>query len=130
MANDAWLSDWSDEFVTWAKLPTSMVDHMRHSVEVSYYKYGTVLTKDVGTLVKNRSRALTKWAEDDNSDRLCDAANYDMFCYMLTGDRDYITSAEELGKQYDESKFEATSSEASTHVTRKTVSDWLRGDYV
>lgn len=130
MANDAWLSDWSDEFVTWARLPSEMVDHMRHSVEVSYYKYGTILSKEVGVLEKNKNKALLKWAEDGNSERLCDAANYDMFCYILTGNPSYIDTATQIGKQYDENKYVGTDSSQSTHITMKSVSDRLRGDFV
>lgn len=129
MASSTWQTDWSDPFVTWAHLPPKMVDHMRHSVEVSYHKYGTILTKEVSVLEKNRNKALLKWAEDGNADRLVDAANYDMFCYILTGSPSYITQATAIGKQYDENQYRSTSSDESTHITSKTVSDWLRGDF-
>lgn len=124
-----WTTDWSDAFVTWSHLPATMVEHMRHSVEVSYHKYGTILTKEVSVLLKNRAKVLEKWAEDANAERLVDAANYNMFCYILTGDHSYITEAQELGKAYNEDKYVTTSSESSVHVTRKTISDWLRGDF-
>lgn len=126
MSNDAWTSDWSEPFVTWAILPPSMIEHMRHSVEVSYYKYGTVLTKDVEVLKVNKRKALEKYKKDGDADRLCDAANYDMFCFLLTNDMDYVESAAKLGVMYDEEKYTSTSSSDSTHVTKKTVSDWLR----
>lgn len=123
---DEWKQDISEDFINIAGIPRNIVDHMLNAVHVSYYKYGSILTKSEQKLREYRALTLKKYEETGNAEKLVDAMNYDMFLYMFTKSPEYIESTQTLISLYDEKNYKGTDSGDSVVVLKKSVSEWLR----
>lgn len=123
----SWEDDFNVEFCNLAQLPDNIVQHMRKAIQVSFQKYGTVLTKSPAMLKRFKAAELQKLVAEGNHERIVNAINYDMFLYTVDRpDPDYMQEATKLASIYDESKYVGTDSNQSVTKLRKPVSDWLR----